>query len=144
MTHEDAGHYASKHPEGTKSDPRIAEAVKKKVSDGRISCAAVHKIAKELNVAVADVGVAIDLLEARLAKCQLGLFGYYPEKKIVKPMEKIPAGLEAAIRESVKDNRISCAVSWELAEQFDCARLDDSCACESMGIKVSPCQVGAF
>lgn len=144
MTHEDAGHYASKHPKGEKLDPGIAEAVKKKVSDGKITCAAAHKIAGTLDVPVADVGVAIDLLEARLAKCQLGLFGYYPEKKIVKPMESIPGGLEEAVRESLTDNRISCAACWKLAEQFDCTRLDVSSSCESMGIKISPCQLGAF
>jgi len=75
MTHEDAGHYAAKHTVGTEPAAEITEAVRDKIKDGHISCAAMHKIASDLKKTPAEVGVAVDLIEARLNKCQMGLFG---------------------------------------------------------------------
>ena len=75
MTHEDAGHYAAKHP-NAKADPAIAAAIEEKQTDGRITCAAAHAIASKLGCPPEAVGVNIDLLEMRIAKCQLGLFGH--------------------------------------------------------------------
>ena len=80
MAHEDAGHYAAKHPEGTEVDPAINQELQQKVIAGKISCAAAHTIAGALNVAPKQVGTAIDLMEARIQKCQMGLFGYQPQK----------------------------------------------------------------
>ncbi len=68
MAHEDAGHYAAKHPKGTKLNLKIAEPVKQKISDGRITCADAHAIAHNLKVTPAAVGVTIDLLECRIGK----------------------------------------------------------------------------
>ncbi len=144
MTHEDAGHYAAKHPKGTKYDPQISEALKKKISDGRITCTAVHKIAENLNVSPDEVGKAADLLEVRLSKCQLGLFGYGKQKKIINPAEKISQELEKVIKESTVDGRISCAACWKAAEKTICSKLDVSEACETIKVKISSCQIGAF
>ncbi|HOO89767.1 MAG TPA: hypothetical protein PLA74_02985 [Syntrophales bacterium] len=144
MTHEDAGHYAAKHAAGTTPAPEIAEAIKSKSKEGRITCAAAHKIAGDLQTAPAEVGVAMDLMEMRLNKCQLGLFGYSPERRIVKPASEVSPELEAAIRKSAVDGRIPCLASWEIAKDFGIAKMDISCACEALGIKVSSCQLGAF
>lgn len=144
MTHEDAGHYAAKHPAGTTTDPVIADAIKKSLKNNRLSCAAAHRIADSLKVAPSNVGMNIDLLECRINKCQLGLFGYGEQKKSVKPAESISEDLESAIRSAVVDNRLACLSAWELAEQQHITRMNVSEACEAMGIKIKPCQLGAF
>ena len=144
MTHEDAGHYAAKHSPDTRLDPKIAEAIKKKISDGKIPCAAVHKIAHELDVSPNSVGVAIDLLEARISLCQLGLYGYSPEKGIVKPAESVSQELEEAIRNSLVNNRLSCLSSWEIASQLRIPKMNVAAACETLKIKISNCQLGSF
>jgi len=144
MTHENAGHYAAKHPEGTRCNPKIAEALKQKMSAQRITCAAAHKIAGNFNISPVEVGVNIDLLEIRLSKCQLGLFGYGKQKKIIKPAEHIAQKLEKAIKESIVDGRISCAACWEAADKAGCSKLDVSGACETLKVKISPCQLGTF
>ena len=144
MTHQDAGHYRAKHPTDTKLDPKIAEAIKQKTEDGRITCAAAHKIAGKLNVSPADVGVAIDLLEMRINKCQLGLFGYGAQKNAVKPAQRVSPELEEAIKSSLVNNRISCNSCWEIAERFGIAKIDVSAACEALELKIGPCQLGAF
>ena len=144
MTHEDAGHYAAKHPPGTKLDSRIAEMVKQKISDGKITCTAAHKIAGELNVSPAEVGVVIDLLEKRISKCQLGLYGYGPQRKIVRPADSVSLQLKKAIEESLVNNLLSCFSSWEIAKRFAISKTDVCAACETFKIKISSCQLGAF
>jgi len=144
MTHEDAGHYAAKHAAGTISDPAIAEAVKGKIQGDSITCAAVHKIAADLNATPAEVGVVADLLEARLSKCQMGLFGYKPERRIVKPAKEVSPELEGAIKKSLVDGRITCLSCWAIAKEFGIAKMDVASACEKLNIKIVSCQLGAF
>ncbi len=145
MTHEDAGHYAAKHAGGTPVDPAIATAIKaKKTGDGNISCAAAHKIAMQQVVSPARVGQTIDLLELRIDKCQLGLFGYSPDKKIVVPSKTISDALDAALRPAIKNNRIPCADCWKIADQLNLSRMDVASACEGLKVKITPCQLGAF
>lgn len=144
MTHEDAGHYAAKHPTGSLPDPRIAGRLETKVKEGAVSCAAAHSIAEELNVPPKDVGRTMDLMELRIVKCQMGLFGYFPEKKIVQPAESVASELRAAISEATAGGKLACRAAWETADRFGIARMEMAAACEALGIKVSPCQIGAF
>jgi hypothetical protein len=144
MTHEDSGHYAAKHSGGQKPDSRIAEAVNEKVSDKRITCAAAFQVAEKLNVTPAQVGMNLDLMEIRLNKCQMGLFGYGPQKKIVTPADTISPELEETIRASAAGSRMACESCWAIAKKAGCAKLDVSGACEALKIKISPCQLGAF
>jgi hypothetical protein len=144
MTHEDAGHYSAKHASGEKPDPRIAQEIEGKALDGSITCAAAHEIAGELGVSSAEVGIAIDLLEIRIRRCQLGLFGYSPQKKVVKPAQSIAPELAKAIRDTLVHDRIPCLACWEIAEQFGMARIDVAAACEALEVKISSCQLGSF
>ncbi len=144
MTHEDAGHYALKHSPSATPDARIAEAVRQKVSDGKVTCAACHQIATALNVLPSDVGRAIDLMEIRFTKCQMGLYGYGPQRRIVKPAETVMPALKDAIEASLVDNRLPCAVAWGIAAQMGVKKMDVSSACEALKIKISNCQIGSF
>ncbi len=144
MTHDNAENYAAKHPDKTGCNPQIAEALKKEKSGKRITCAAAHKIAKDLNVSPAETGINIDLLGIRLNECQLGLFGYGEHGKIIKPAKNISKKLEKTINESITDGRISCAACWDAAIKNNCSKLDVACASEALGIKISSCQLGAF
>jgi hypothetical protein len=144
MTHEDEGHYAKKHPVDLNVKPEITEAVKQRASDGTLSCAAAHKTAADLGVPPGEIGVGIDLLELRIVKCQLGLYGYRPEKKVVKPAEAVSEALEKAIKESLVEGRLSCTAAWDIAKRFALAKMDVSAACEALKIKMFSCQLGAF
>ena len=144
MTHEDAGHYAAKHAAGTRPVPGVEEAVKNKIKDSYITCAAAHKIALDLGVTPAEVGVAVDLMEARLSKCQLGLFGYAPDRRIVKPASEVSHELEEAIKKALVDSRITCLSCWDIAKEFGIARMDVASACEALRVRIFSCQLGAF
>ena len=143
MTHKDTGHYSGKR-QGAQLNEAIASRIKEKISDNRISCAEAHGIATSLNVTPAEVGTTIDLLEVRIIKCQLGLFGYSPERRIVKPIETVSEELERAIRESLTNGRIPCRSLWDIAKRFKIKRMDASSACETLKVKIKPCQLGAF
>jgi hypothetical protein len=144
MTHEDAGHYAAKHPPGTRPDPAIAEAVLARVENGHITCSDAHRIARDLGVAPAVVGTAIDLLEKRIARCQLGLFGYAPQRKVLQPADSVTPELAGALNRLAVDGRIGCKECWDTAAAFGMPRMAVAAACDRLGLKIRPCQLGAF
>jgi hypothetical protein len=144
MTHEDAGHYKAKHPDGTRFDPEIADALAGKVADGEVTCCTAHKVAQEFDVAPSEVGKAADLMEYRIIECQMGLFGYSPEKRIVKPAAEISEELHERILAATVEERIPCAEGWRIAQELGLAKLAVSSACEKLGLKIKPCQLGAF
>ncbi len=144
MAHEDKGHYAKKHSPDRKVDSNIADAVEKQASGKEIFCAAAHKISDSFHVPPEEVGFTADFLECRIVNCQLGLFGYRPIKKVVKPAENVPDDLSAAIKEHLENGRLSCKSAWEIARSINTSKMAVSSACESLKVKISPCQLGAF
>ncbi len=136
--------YASKHPAGTEPDPAIEKALRERVEEGGVTCAAAFGIAERLKVAPWQVGQAADLLDIKIAKCQLGLFGYQPQKSVVKPAEKVLEALRSAIEEQLSGGKLPCAAAWEIALRFNIKKMDVSSACETLGVKIKPCQLGSF
>lgn len=137
--------FASKHAgKGVKIDEQISAAIREKAVNGEISCSNAIDIARRLNKGTDVVGINIDLAELHINKCQLGIFGYKPEKRIVKAAASMKPELEEAIREALENNRLSCIAAWNIAEKLQIPRMDVACACEKLGIKIKPCQLGAF
>ncbi len=124
------------------------EAIQAALIEGDLPCARAFKVAQDLGVSPLDVGLAADEAGIRLSRCQLGLFGYGPKAegkhKIVKPMENVPAALEQAIREAMDDKGITCAAAWEVAKRLGIPKMDVSSAAETLGVKITVCQLGAF
>lgn len=143
MTHEHEGHYSSKHPADAAFDPALAAAIREKQEAGCVACASAFTVAREHEISPAEVGKTIDLLDLRLVKCQLGLFGY-PDNKAVTPADTIPSPLQAAIQSRSDEGRLSCRACWEIAEAQHLPKMTVSAACEALGIKIKPCQLGAF
>ena len=144
MTSENAGHYAAKHPPGTEADPRIAEMVDEKTVDGRITCAEAHAVATRLGVEPEQVGLAIDLAEKRISLCQLGLFGHGARRRIVAAAAVVDPELEQVIRAGLENGKLSCLRAWRIADTGGFPRIEVASACEALGIRISPCQLGAF
>jgi len=144
MTTADIGHYAGKHGSETVANPMIRHALMKRAPDGRLPCAVAFDVARELGVMPEAVGTTADLMDLRLAKCQLGLFGYSPQKKIVKPATSISPSLERAIREALVEDCLPCQRAWKIAEACGIHKMKVSAACDALKIKIRPCQLGAF
>lgn len=125
-------------------DATLKDALQRQTREGELACAVAFKLASDLGRPPADIGEAADLLGIRLTKCQLGLFGYSPEKKIVRATPAADPAMETAIREKLENGRLACRLAWEIAAAFQVPRMAVSAACEAMQIKIKPCQLGAF
>ncbi len=143
MAHEDKGHYANKH-QGKSIDPIISKKINSLADDGNLTCSAAHKIGKDIGISASQIGVQTDLMEYRISQCQLGLFGYSPEKKRINPDIDISKDLMAALDKANIDGKISCSQCWEIAKALKITKLDLGSACEKKGIRIKPCQLGAF
>jgi len=144
MTHSDAGRYSAKHVPGLVPDQRIAGAVREKAAKGGLDCAEAERIGAELGVKLEDVGRTLDLLELRIGCCQLGLFGYGPERKAIQPAALVAPDLDEVIRGRLADGRLPCRAAWEIAAELRITRMEVSAACETEKIRIKPCQLGAF
>ena len=144
MTREQGPKFSEKHGADAQIDSAMMQKIKDKTKNNEISCAAAFQLTKELKATPADVGRGIDLMDIRLVKCRLGLFGYRPEKKAVKPKAPRSRELEEAIRAALTENKLSCHAAWEIAYMFQVPKMAVSAACEAFGIKIKPCQLGAF
>ncbi len=129
-----------KDPKQTKIELLLLEQAKNK----ELPCAVAFDIADKMLISPAEIGAWADRLKIRLVKCQLGLFGYQPEKKIIKPLDEVGAELGAEITKALIGGRLPCASAWKIAEKQKIGKMEVSAACEKMGIKIKPCQLGAF
>ncbi len=143
MAHQDKGHYAKKHQDAT-LNKEIASQIAAASKDGVIDCASAHKIAQKSGTTPDSIGVQIDLMELRITRCQLGLFGYGPQKKNFKSDIQVSAQLKADIINTQVEGRLSCRQCWELARRHKRSKPDMGSACEKIEIRIKPCQLGAF
>jgi hypothetical protein len=147
MTHEDAGKYALKHPPGTRPNERIAKAIREKASGGELACAMAEKIAKDLRVDIPEVGVTADLLEMKIKKCQLGLFGWGKKRdhgKDIRATDSLLGEMKNALEEATEKGVVTCAATWAVADRLGTERKAVSAACETLELKIRKCQLGAF
>ena len=144
MTREQGPKFSEKHGMNTRIEPTVKLKIEASAKNSEISCAVAFQIADELNTTPADVGKGVDLLNIKLMKCQLGLFGYGPDKKIVKPKSPENQELAKAIRLALVENKLSCRDAWDIALRFKIPKMSVSAVCEALDIKIKPCQLGAF
>ncbi len=122
----------------------VREAFEKEGIKDEISCAKSFEIAKRTGVEPVKVGACADSMGIRLVRCQLGLFGYPPKKKVVSPAENVDPQVAEAVKAGLHDGRLPCAEAWSIAKRLGIARMEVSAACEALGVKIKPCQLGAF
>ncbi len=122
----------------------VKSALLESARENRLSCAAAFKAAERLERPPLEIGTAADRLGIDIVKCQLGLFGYSPQKKIVAPAPAVTPEMEAAIGARLIEGRLACRQAWEVAETLGLPRMAVSAACENLGVKIKPCQLGAF
>jgi hypothetical protein len=144
MSKEYRGKYDLKHPSNVAANPEIAEAIRRRALEEGLPCHTAFEIADELSVDPGDVGRNADLLNVRICRCQLGLFGYGPSKRIVKSLTPVNEKLCNAIRERLDAGRLACVTAFRLADELRIGKLTVSSSCETIGVKISSCQLGTF
>jgi len=136
--------FSTKHGPDEKPDTSIKNEISRRSQDEKIPCAVAFEIAKALEISPEKVGKTADLMNFKLTKCQLGLFGYQPKKKIVKPQDNINVDVKDAVFDALVQERLSCKQAWNIASRLQVSKMTVSGACESMGVKIIDCQLGAF
>ncbi len=144
MAHQDKGKYFEKHPKDSTIDEGLKEEILAEVQDGNIACKKAEEIAGKKGVSIGDVGKAIDILNINIVECQLGLFGYGEKKKIVQPAKEVAPELKTKIEQALQEGKLPCAAAWKIATDSNIPRMKVCAACETLKIKVKPCQLGAF
>jgi hypothetical protein len=144
MTHSDKGKYFEKHPKQTRVNEDLKQQVLQAAKENNVTCPAAEEIAGRKAVALGEVGMALDILNINIIECQLGLFGYSPQKKIVQPAKEIASDLKQVVNDALSDGRLPCAAAWAIAKQLNLPRMKVSAACEALKIKIKSCQLGAF
>lgn len=127
----------------------VANAIREHLKDEKLPCAAAFKIAAAQDVTPLEVGKTADVLDIHLTRCQLGLFGYPGHAKGWETPNfaslDAPEGLEEAIRKKVdEEGNVGCATLWELSGAFEIPRLYIGWFTDQLGLRISPCQLGAF
>lgn len=149
MGHQDKGHYALKH-QGKTLDKTIAITLSASAEKGQLTCSAAHRAAAQLNVSPEEIGMNADLMELRLTRCKLGLFGYGTDEsagktgKSLDPDIEISMSLDRELDQKSSSNIISCKRCWEIAARFEKSQQEIGSACEKKQIRIKPCQLGAF
>ncbi len=136
--------FAEKHGPDAKPDSLIQAEILKHAKNNELPCAVAFEIAKDLGIAVGLVGITADLIDFRLVKCQLGLFGYYPQKKMITPDTQLDPDLKDAVSEALINAQLPCKSAWEIASRFNIRKMTVSGVCEALKVKIKPCQIGAF
>jgi len=111
-----------------------------------LPCASAFKIARRLEIGPQQVGEVADELDVRISRCQLDLFGYGPTNKgkSLQPGPEVEEELVARIRSRVVEGGLPCATVWDIAHELTMKRIDVANAAESLGIRITQCQLGCF
>jgi hypothetical protein len=147
MTHEDAGKYRLKHLPDTKVNEEIANAIREKCPGRELACGMGEKISKQLKVSIGEVGITADLLEMKIMKCQLGLFGWGKKPshgKDIHTADSVSVELQSALEKVTENGAVTCAATWAIADRLGTERKAVSAACDALNLKVRECQLGAF
>jgi len=144
MARKDRSHYAKKYEAGAVVDPMLRDALLKSAAEGKLACKVAFDVANRLGVLPDAVGRAADILELRLVECQLGLFDHPPKRRDGKPAESVAPEMKKAILTGLVNERLPCKTAWEIAEQLGIKKVEAGAACDAIGIRIKPCQLGAF
>ena len=136
-------------PEDLRPDPVVAAAIGARLVDGCLTCAAAFAAAQELRVSPAEIGRCADALRVRLARCQLGLFGFPGHCKGWEAAGAealpIPQGLEDALCAARdRHGQLECSAVWCEADRFGVPRVQAGFVADRLGVPIRNCQLGAF
>lgn len=127
---------------------KIEEMIRTYPEKNLLPCPVAHFIAASLKVTPEEVGDVATALKVKLYQCQLGLFGYGRKGvsgyKIVGRTVEVPPEVLDRIKDTAKDGVISCRELWDIADEAGVLRPEVGNAADSLGVKVIPCQLGAF
>jgi len=128
-----------------KMNQEIATQIQESLTEGRLPCPSAFKVARRLAVSPQQVGEVANELNVKISRCQLGLFGHGSNKgKSLEPVQEVGEELQARIEGGVVEGSLPCAMAWGIASELTMKRLDVANAAESLGMRITQCQLGCF
>ncbi len=127
----------------------LTDRVRAAAQEDQLPCAVAHRLAGEWGVTPAELGAAANAAGVRITRCQMGFFGYAPQKgmpgyRVVRPAGHVPEELAAEVRAALVNGRLPCRTAWELAHRHSLSYRQMGDVVEALGVKVKPCQLGCF
>lgn len=124
----------------------IERALRGAAPAGALPCALAMEIAATHQQTPQAVREVADALGIRLSACQLGLFGYEPfgAKQYSHHAASVPPDLAMVVRDALDGDRLPCATAWRIADARGLPRLVIGSVAETLGCRVSRCQLGCF
>ncbi|MBU0993588.1 MAG: hypothetical protein KJ737_13920 [Proteobacteria bacterium] len=136
---------AGKKNSHLKFDKKTEDLILKAVKDGKLSCAKCFSLSDELDISAREIGQFADTHHIRLVKCQLGLFGTGPgQQKGVLKINPVPEELKKRVFNHLDDGKLDCKIAWKVALEMNITKMNVSGACETLGVRIKNCQIGAF
>jgi hypothetical protein len=126
------------------ANPSLEDEIRRQAENGEISCPKAMQIATKFGEPTLDLGQRFDEMKIRIVQCQLGLFGCLSGNKIVEPAPEVSSELAEEIRQAIRGNYLPCKEVWAIAARRKLPKMAVSSACETLKIKIKPCQLGAF
>ncbi len=124
------------------------ENISKKIMDesknNAITCASAFKIAELLGIQYLEVGFYADSLNLKLSKCRIGLFGHGKGVKLVKKLDTIDNNTEKSVDTFTENERLSCENVLKIADDLKINPIVVGSVCQTKGIKIKNCCLGAF
>ncbi|MCG6535736.1 MAG: hypothetical protein L7F78_13820, partial [Syntrophales bacterium LBB04] len=85
--------------------------------------------------------------EIKIKECQLGLFGWGDKPhhgKDIRATNSVPVEIKSTIEKAAVNSTVACATLWRIADQLGVKRKVVSAACDTLRLKIRPCQLGTF
>ncbi len=125
-------------------DKQNCEMVFKGSTGGKIKCATAFKLSEKLGILKSEIGNYADYLDLRLEKCQIGLFGHGEKGKLVKKIDNPDEKIQEQVTMLQADGILSCESVFKIAESLKVSQVSVGSVCQTNGIKIKNCQLGAF
>ncbi|MFC1866369.1 hypothetical protein ACFLYB_06635 [Chloroflexota bacterium] len=118
--------------------------IKALLQDGYLPCPVAWEISDQVEVSKIAIGEIADRLGTRITDCQLGFF---KEDKTAydNPEHKgMLSGFITSLKKLKEDGNLSCAMVFEMAQQFMLEPIVISNEASAQGLKINGCQLGCF
>ncbi len=124
----------------------IAARLQPHLREGRLPCARAFDLARDWGIEPLELAQQGAEAGIRIGWCQLGLFtgATKGEKGWPAGPVEAPSDVAAAVVAAAEEGRLPCARAWGLSKRLGLGRLDLGQFAESLGVRISRCQLGCF
>ena len=118
--------------------------VKALLQDEYLPCQVAWEIADQVEISKIAIGEIVDRLGIRITDCQLGFFKKDKTAYDNPEHKSMTSGFITTLKTLKDDDNLSCAMVFEMAQQFMLEPIVVSNEASVQGLKIKSCQLGCF